>query len=645
MESSASSHAYLSDWTASKSMRSVKTNKALPSPGSVLNDVYLYLTKEFVLLPDEVLPLRFEKQHQKDALNDIIQFSESSGCNNSGRSNSSFSYLSILYLGRDSHNSLEDINREIEKKDLAFKASSPPNQVLELDISKVEVFKEDIEEQLKQQEEWEMEQKRQQNLWPDTFGNNTGNYNGYIGTLTQILECPVHSDNNSNDNNTNGSNNNTGDMCLTVKGLCRFQLLSGISVRTNDGQGVIRATVKLLPDLISKERIPPSLDMTAHTLKKHYNNHFYHKQVDPEYLAQKAWDKFYELYYASRGVLKSEVPWGPAISTSESDSAICVYQASHSPIGFSWHLSKNLVIDNEMKQTLLRSENVIYRLRQCISLIDRQLENEATLVCNSRYCNHVNQNRNGHEDGNERNSFTFICQQQEIFTVPGAEGQVGSYVNPHGAVHQTVTVRKINERSIRLHGQPTVADSWFPGYAWTIISCVVCHGHLGWKFTKCGNSTTTSTTANDEDRVDEVLEFYGLVKEGIKQGAPAGRIASPRSFGDHMQAMLEATLAGTVAGNNTDAEANEPPSVERLMRLLSNGLQYPLTLDDLDNEWDEMDMSDYGDAEEEEEEEMSLDGVVESIDDDIGSAEDTEEEEEEEEEEKGNLYDSLGSRH
>merc|ERR1711991_417722 len=35
---------------------------------------------------------------------------------------------------------------------------------------------------------------------------------------------------------------------------------------------------------------------------------------------------------------------------------------------------------------------------------------------------------------------------------------------------------------VNYHGEPTTKDSWFPGFAWTILSCNICGNHLGWKF-------------------------------------------------------------------------------------------------------------------------------------------------------------------
>ncbi|CAM9457977.1 unnamed protein product [Scytosiphon promiscuus] len=74
-----------------------------------------------------------------------------------------------------------------------------------------------------------------------------------------------------------------------------------------------------------------------------------------------------------------------------------------------------------------------------------------------------------------------VAWEGDVFTLPGAEGVVGAYVNPMGYVHQTVTVR--DARNLVLMGTPEEEHTWFPGYAWTAAYCERCPHHLGWRFT------------------------------------------------------------------------------------------------------------------------------------------------------------------
>lgn len=55
-------------------------------------------------------------------------------------------------------------------------------------------------------------------------------------------------------------------------------------------------------------------------------------------------------------------------------------------------------------------------------------------------------------------------------------------VNEHGVIHQTITVKHVEDHSITYYGGEETRDSWFPGYSWTIAYCRICTEHLGWKF-------------------------------------------------------------------------------------------------------------------------------------------------------------------
>jgi len=61
------------------------------------------------------------------------------------------------------------------------------------------------------------------------------------------------------------------------------------------------------------------------------------------------------------------------------------------------------------------------------------------------------------------------------------DGPQGAYVNPGGAVHETLTLYKVS--NTYTEGQPQTQFSWFPGYAWEMLICGMCNSHLGWRFT------------------------------------------------------------------------------------------------------------------------------------------------------------------
>nr|CAD7449308.1 unnamed protein product [Timema bartmani] len=74
-----------------------------------------------------------------------------------------------------------------------------------------------------------------------------------------------------------------------------------------------------------------------------------------------------------------------------------------------------------------------------------------------------------------------IANQKDVFSM-SLEGPQGTYVNPGGYVHETITLHKA--KGVRVLNQaPSTEYTWFPGYGWTIAECRTCRKHMGWKFT------------------------------------------------------------------------------------------------------------------------------------------------------------------
>lgn len=68
----------------------------------------------------------------------------------------------------------------------------------------------------------------------------------------------------------------------------------------------------------------------------------------------------------------------------------------------------------------------------------------------------------------------FVLVQSRIakrsdMVVMSTDGVLGAYVNPHGFVHETITVS--NATGLALIGNPSTVHSWFPGY--DLVSFVV----------------------------------------------------------------------------------------------------------------------------------------------------------------------------
>lgn len=112
-------------------------------------------------------------------------------------------------------------------------------------------------------------------------------------------------------------------------------------------------------------------------------------------------------------------------------------------------------------------------------------------------------------NSSRRNRNLPIFNIQDLVTIPNLQDQkcaIGCYVNPEGAIHDTITVQHSDgiDHLVDLHGEtPITKHSWFPGYGWIIASCTYCDSHLGWKFIKVEQAT----------RGPE--KFYGFTRSGI----------------------------------------------------------------------------------------------------------------------------------
>ena len=64
----------------------------------------------------------------------------------------------------------------------------------------------------------------------------------------------------------------------------------------------------------------------------------------------------------------------------------------------------------------------------------------------------------------------------QIGDIPSDTAQV----NPHGFIHEVITVRSVQNTLVE--GPPVPADSWFPGFCWRYLICSQCMEFLGWSY-------------------------------------------------------------------------------------------------------------------------------------------------------------------
>ncbi len=202
----------------------------------------------------------------------------------------------------------------------------------------------------------------------------------------------------------------------------------------------------------------------------------------------------------AKGILQSVAVWeGVRGATGSQLAGMAAPKEGHDetseeedPVAFSYRLAANLPLTDAMRLQLLSTESVVYRLRLEIALLKHTAHNN--LCC--AQCQAV------------------LASKRALFSVPGAEGTVGAYCNPHGIVHQTCTFTDLLDavEAVTLEGEPVKQDSWFDSYAWTIAYCRGCDVHLGWRFTYCGEDTAAGA---------RLPMFWGLRRQAlVDEGMP-----------------------------------------------------------------------------------------------------------------------------
>ncbi|PON67854.1 PUA-like domain containing protein [Parasponia andersonii] len=121
----------------------------------------------------------------------------------------------------------------------------------------------------------------------------------------------------------------------------------------------------------------------------------------------------------------------------------------------SFYIASKIPVSESTRQELLEIDGISYRLRREIEL----LESVDLIRC--------------------RNCQAVIARRSDML-VMSSDGPLGAYVNPHGFVHEVMTLYRAF--GLALIGPAVREYSWFPGYAWTITNCASCETQMGWLF-------------------------------------------------------------------------------------------------------------------------------------------------------------------
>ncbi|XP_029034768.1 protein cereblon [Osmia bicornis bicornis] len=147
------------------------------------------------------------------------------------------------------------------------------------------------------------------------------------------------------------------------------------------------------------------------------------------------------------------------------------------PTDLSFWVAQNLLLDDNERIVLLNYDCAISRLQREI----KYLEDDKIFVCCD--CD------------------SFIGRQSKMFPM-SKEGPQGTYCNPAGIIHETVTLYHAQGLTLS-RNPPSIEYTWFPGYAWTVAMCENCGAHMGWKFTAVRNDLKPRS-------------FWGLIRKSLK---------------------------------------------------------------------------------------------------------------------------------
>uniref|UniRef100_A0A1D1YFS3 Protein cereblon n=1 Tax=Anthurium amnicola TaxID=1678845 RepID=A0A1D1YFS3_9ARAE len=139
----------------------------------------------------------------------------------------------------------------------------------------------------------------------------------------------------------------------------------------------------------------------------------------------------YQMYDSFSLARKAADLWKQIIGAPSMDNLV------KKPDLLSFHIASKLPLSESTRQELLEIHGISYRLRKEIQLLE---------------CfNHVRC----------KNCRTLIGNRSDM-VVMSSDGPLNAYVNPHGYVHEIMTLNKVT--GLALRGSPVKEHSWFPGY-------------------------------------------------------------------------------------------------------------------------------------------------------------------------------------
>jgi hypothetical protein len=315
---------------------------------------------------------------------------------------------------------------------------------------------------------------------------------------------------------------------LTGAAKQRFRLRSLKSIPGGRG---IYGTVEILADLTPAPLpFPTQWKYTADTFTHDQNPQYRRRRVRPRFPSYWGFQQ-YALFDAAHLVDRiqqimissAHCNWFRKLVSQEPSKESLVRHLTgpsdqQDPVRFAFWMAANLPVSHVARLELLKTECIVRLLRREIAMLEQLHENI--------YCSHCR---------------TFLAQTRDIFSMSNDGAAAGTFVNPGGFVHQIMTLREVHMERLFVDATRSAEDSWFPGYAWSIVHCGVCYNHLGWQF-DCIESPQSSSEPNAPAR------FFGFRRTALTQSRASEPTATP----------IEWSMVGATTSDEEDDPNHHP---------------------------------------------------------------------------------------
>uniref|UniRef100_A0A8D8W893 Protein cereblon n=1 Tax=Cacopsylla melanoneura TaxID=428564 RepID=A0A8D8W893_9HEMI len=273
-----------------------------------------------------------------------------------------------------------------------------------------------------------------------------------------------------------------GDFCGKGRVTQRFRLLEIVS----STRPWMSGRVVILPEIVLEDPLHSACPSTLLQLRRYSN-----RAVCELHAASfTAWPGFVYRQYEVKRVVSTAKQYFLKLVT-DKNIASCA-KVPDDPVQLSYWVLINFPMSDSIRVEMLSLNNALQRLQRLIEYFKNYEQSIRCIGC-----------------------FQQIGNMKNVFFM-SASGPQGTYVNPSGYIHETITLYTADQ--IRVDPELSTEYSWFPGYAWSVATCARCHCHVGWRFTAVQKSLVPKL-------------FYGITKRAIT--LPGGAAAAA---GEHAPA-------------------------------------------------------------------------------------------------------------